>query len=424
MFRRNLSPFLRKALDDSPVVLLNGARQTGKSTLVQSGMLGDYPARYLTLDELTIQAAAETDPAGFLAELGEPLIIDEVQRAPDLFPAIKLEVDRGRRPGRFLLTGSANVMLLPHLSESLAGRMEILTLWPLSQGEIEGVSEGFVDAVFEDPLPALSEGPEEETTLTDRLLLGGYPEALSRGTEARRRAWFESYLTTILQRDVRDLSNIEGLTELPRLLALLASRAASLSNYAELSRSMSMPQSTLKRYLALLQATFLVQTVPAWSGNLGKRLVRSPKLVLCDTGLMANLQGINAGRLTEDPGLRGPLLENFVVMELRKQSTWSHTRPQILHFRTQTGDEVDVVLEDAAGRIVGIEVKSSATIGGRDFKGLSTLADAVGNRFRRGVVLYTGTIEVPFGKRMHAMPVSALWRLGATGNGVTKAGRL
>lgn len=409
MYRRNIAPLVREALQDTPVVLLNGARQTGKSTLVRGGMLENSDARYLTLDEAGVLAAAEADPAGFLSGLGGPVILDEVQRSPGLFPAIKAEVDRDRRPGRFLLTGSANVLLLPRLSESLAGRMEILTLWPLSQGEIEGVQEGFVDAVFsKDPI-SFQQEPEGTSDLPGRLLRGGYPEAHARGSEARRRAWFGSYVTTILQRDVRDLSNIEGLTDLPRLLSLLAARSASLVNYAELSRSASMPQSTLKRYVSLLQATFLVRTLPAWSSNLGKRLVRSPKLLLCDTGLISSLQGLSAERLASDPVLVGPLLENFVAVELQKQSAWSATQPRPFHFRTQTGQEVDIVLEDAAGRVVGVEVKASATVGARDFRGLRALAEASGDRFRRGVVLYTGRTAVPFGENLHALPVSSLW---------------
>ena len=413
MYRRNIAPLVREALQDTPVVLLNGARQTGKSTLVRGGMLGNSDTRYLTLDEAGVLAAAEADPAGFLSGLTGPVILDEVQRSPGLFPAIKAEVDRDRRPGRFLLTGSANVLLLPRLSESLAGRVEILTLWPLSQGEIEGVEERFVDAVFSaDPLPFLEE-QDEPLGLYDRLLRGGFPEALARGSEARRRAWFGSYVTTILQRDVRDLSNIEGMTDLPRLLSLLAARSASLVNYAELSRSASMPQSTLKRYVSLLEATFLVRTLPAWSSNLSKRLVRSPKLLLCDTGLISSLQGLSAERLASNPVLVGPLLEIFVAMELQKQSAWSATQPRLFHFRTQTGQEVDVVLEDAAGRVVGVEVKASATVGARDFRGLRALAEASGDRFRRGFVLYTSRTTVPFGENLHALPVSSFWSMPA-----------
>lgn len=414
MYRRNVADVLEEALADSPVVLLNGARQTGKSTLVRSGMVAGFSGRYLTLDDAGVLSAAATDPAGFLAGLGRPVVLDEVQRAPDLFLAIKAEVDRDRRPGSFLLTGSANVLLLPRLSESLAGRMEVHTLWPLSQGELEGVREGFVDAAFSGGAPPAFLDAEDPPRLFERVLRGGFPEVVGRESAGRRRAWFDSYVTTILQRDVRDLANIERLTEMPRLLSLLATRAASLLSYSDLSRAAAMPQSTLKRYMALLETVFLVQTLPAWSANLGKRLVKSPKSILCDTGLAAHLQGVDAQRLSAEPVLAGPLLENFVAMELKKQMTWSETRPNLYHFRTQAGREVDLVLEDAAGRLVGVEVKSAATASAGDFRGLRALADATGDRFRRGILLYTGRESVPFGEKMHALPVSSLWRWNAT----------
>lgn len=413
MIHRHITDALRAALADSRVVLLNGARQTGKTTLVQWLSSKEHPARYLTLDDAATLSAARADPTAFIGGLDGPVVLDEVQRAPELFPAIKLAVDRKRQAGRFLLTGSANVMLLPRLSESLAGRMEILTLWPLSQGEIDGSREGFIDAVFGDKLPNLPGPLEDRSALLARALRGGYPEAVSRRDAARRRAWFASYVTTILQRDVRDLANIEGLSAMPRLLSILAARASSLANASELSRSAAMPLTTIKRYLVLLETTFLIQTVPPWSGNLGRRLVKTPRLILGDTGLLAHLTGLTPERLRADAGQIGPLLENFVMMELRKQAAWSETRTEIFHFRALTGQEVDIVLEDDAGRLVGIEVKAASTVGGHDFKGLNALAEAVPKRFHRGILLYTGTEALPFGPRFHALPMSALWKLGA-----------
>jgi hypothetical protein len=370
---------------------------------------GERRCRYLTLDDVSVLSAARRDPAGFVAGLEGPIILDEVQRAPELFLAIKSEVDRSPSPGRFLLTGSADVLLLPRLSESLAGRMEILTLWPFSQGEITGTRESFLDVVFAQPAPRLPVNWEDRASLVARVLLGGYPPVLNRPTQERRRAWFGSYLTTTVQRDVRDLANIEDLTALPRLLSLVAARSCSLLNFAELSRSIGIPQSTLKRYLTLLETTFLVQLLPAWSANLGKRLVKSPKILLNDTGLMAHLLGLNEERLKADPALMGPLLENFVALELRKQAAWSQTRPQAFHFRLPAGEEADLVLEDAAGNLVGIEVKARATVTAKDFKGLRALAHLVGDRFRRGIVLYAGGSSVPFGANLHAVPVGALW---------------
>jgi predicted AAA+ superfamily ATPase len=410
MILRHLTERLLAALADSPVVFLRGARQTGKSTLVQRLAGREHPARYLTLDDATILAAAREDPAGFLSDLEGPVILDEVQRAPALLPAIKIAVDRDRRPGRFLLTGSADVLLLPRLAESLAGRMEILTLWPFSQGEIHGRRERFVDRMFArspgfkaDPATGISD-------LTDRLLKGGYPEAMTRSSRARRDAWFGSYVTTILQRDVRDLASIEHLTALPRLLALLAARSATLLNVSEISRSLAIPYATLNRYLSLLETTFFFQPVPAWSANLGKRLVKSPKVSLIDTGLAAHLLGISRQRLKSDRTLGGHLWESFVVAEIRKQIGWSRVVPSLFHFRERTGLEVDIVLEDSRGLVVGIEVKASMTVLSSDFKGLRFLKETLGDRFRRGVVLYVGNEVVPFGGKLAALPMSTLWQ--------------
>ncbi len=413
MYKRFLRPLLLAALEDTPVVFLNGARQTGKSTLVRDLAEGERPARYLTFDDAAVLAAARHDPAGFIAGLEGPVIIDEVQLVPDIFPALKFAVDRDRRPGRFLLTGSANVLLLPRVSESLAGRMEILTLWPLSQGEIEGIEENLVDRLFSTPftLPQTSsKGAGTRADLLDRVARGGYPEAFGRKTEERRRDWFGSYITTILQRDVREIANIEGLTDLPRVLKLLATRASSLHNLADISRSIDIPQSTLRRYLTLLEATFLLSPLPAWSSNMGKRMIKAPKLALSDTGLLTYLLGANKERLAQDSDALGRSLENFVVTELRKQSSWGKTKPQLFHFRMQAGQEVDVVMEDAAGHLIGVEVKASATVTSGDFKGLRALQELTGNRFIRGVMLYTGTEAVPFGADLFALPIASLWR--------------
>lgn len=412
MIQRNLAPALQEALSDRPVVLLNGARQVGKSTLAQSVADGER-AQYLTLDDATVLAAASSDPGGFIAGLGGPVILDEVQRAPGLFPAIKLAVDRDRRPGRFLLTGSADVFLLPTVSESLAGRMEILTLLPLSQGELEGTREGFVDALFGPALPSQALPAIDRADLFHRVIVGGFPELTGKVSATRRRAWHRSYVTTILQRDIRDLTNIDDISALPRLLSLLAARATTLLNYSELSRSAGIPATTLKRYFLLLEATFLVQTLPAWSANLSKRLVKSPKILLADTGLLSALLGIEGERLEEEPRLTGPLLESFVLTEIRKQIAWSRAQPQMFHYRTQTGQEIDLLLEDDRGRVAGIEVKAAATVQEKDIRVLLELSVALGRKFTRGVVLYTGDRVVPFSEKIFAVPVQALWTWGA-----------
>ena len=406
---RHLTDKLLASLGDSPVVLLHGARQCGKSTLVRHLGRNGHPGRYVTLDDAAVLSAVHSDPAGFLAGIDGPLMIDEVQRAPELFVAIKAAVDRSREPGRYLLTGSANVLFVPRLAESLAGRMEILTLWPFSQGELALRRETFLDAVFAArlPLPERSELPPAR--LYDMLLAGGYPPALRRPALERRHAWFGSYVTTILERDVRDLANVEALRSLPRLLALIAARSASLLNFSELSRSAGIPQSTLKRYFTLFEATFLARLVPAWSTNSAQRLLKSPKVFLVDTGLAGYLLGLDAERIASDAPLRGALLETFVAAELSKQISWSPREIRLYHFRQTAGAEVDFVLEGPGGEVAGIEVKSSHTVTGHDFKGLRALAEIAGRRFRRGIVLYTGPEAVPFGANLHALPLAALW---------------
>lgn len=409
MLRRNLTPRIVAATRDTPVVLLHGARQTGKSTLVKQ--IGGAARAYVTLDETTALASASHDAASFLQSFDGPIVLDEVQRAPGLFTAIKASVDRDRTPGRYLLTGSANVLLVPRVSESLAGRVEILTLWPLSQGEIGGRSERFIDAVFGARAPRVPKAERSGGSLSERILAGGYPEPLARKDAARRGAWFESYLTTVLQRDVRELANIDGLTELPRLLALLASRTSGLLNFADIARGLSMSQSTLKRYFALLESTFLVVLVPAWATNMGLRLTKAPKLMLADTGLACHVLGMNAQRMKTDANLRGALLENFVAMELTKQLAWAETRARLFHFRTTAGREVDLVLEDSAGRIVGIEVKAAGSVGDDDFRGLRALQEAAGDRFHRGIVLHDGEEGIQFAPQLMAAPGDWLWRV-------------
>ena len=419
MLQRNLTVPLIEALSDSPVVFLQGPRQSGKSTLAQ-WTLRERPARYLTLDDAGVLSAADRDPAAFLSGLDGPVILDEVQLAPGLFRAIKGEVDRGRKPGRFLLTGSANVLLLPQVSEALAGRMEVLTLWPFSQGELAGLREGVIDALFESKfhVPAKKVQEGRESSLIERVLTGGYPEiALARSSSARRQAWFGSYIATILQRDIRAMADIEGLTQLPRLLSLLATQSSGLLNIAELSRDAGISQPTLKRYLSLLQAAYLFVPLTAWSGNLRKRLIKSPKAYLCDTGLLSYLLGIDDADSLRASVHAGAILESFVAQELRKEIGWSRLRPALHYFRTAAGKEVDFLLEDRKGRVVGIEVKASATLRSDDLRGLEELAAGLGHRFHRGVVLYQGEETVPFAANLHGLPIDTLWRVGRPATG-------
>lgn len=409
MYSRHVHALLAEALTDTPVVVLNGARQTGKSTLVQA-LASEPPRRYLTLDDRVLLAAAKSDPTGFVAGLSGPVVIDEVQRAPELFLDIKAVVDRDRTPGRFLLTGSANVLLLPGLADSLAGRMEIVHLWPLSGGELAGHAHtNLADQLFQGPLDHWTVPPCERSVLMHHLLQGGFPEAVARTTPRRRAAWFASYLETILQRDVRDLAQLEQLTELPHLLQLLATRSATLLNQAELARASGLSQSTLKRYLSLLETLFLVHRVPAWARNPGKRLVKSPKVFLPDTGLLTWLLDMNTDGLSAAPGLPVQVVETYVAAELLKHLSFSNLGLSLHHYRTQTDIEVDFVLENRLGQLTGIEVKASASVDSSAFKGLRHLQETEPDKFQRGVVLYGGRELVPFGQDLWAVPLSLWW---------------
>ena len=425
MLHRQLTQSISESLADTPVVLLHGARQTGKSTLMRS--LAGADARYFTLDDAAVLSAVRQDPAGFLAANAGSLLIDEVQRAPELFLAMKHEVDLARMAGhpvngRFLLSGSANVLLLPRLADSLAGRMEIHTLWPLSQSEMR-VTGGqkpanFIDALFA-PGPAiihagaqrsgLTINTTDRTELITQLLAGGYPEAVARTSEKRRTAWFDAYLQTIVQRDIRDIAQIDGSVQMPQLLTALAHKATGTLNAAEVSRTLGLPQTTLKRYLHLLQTVFLITPLPAWTPRASHRAQKSPKLFFNDSGLMAHLLGLSAQPLNNAAGLPGPLLETFVHAELQKQCAWASTACELMHYRTSTGIEVDFIAQDRQGRVVGIEVKSSSQASANDFKGLRHLRDIVGEQFYRGVVLHPGKESIAFDLQLASVPLGALW---------------
>jgi len=396
------------ALQESPVIMLIGARQTGKSTLAKLlAESKEWYAQYTTLDDLTIKSAALMDPHGFISNLSLPLVIDEVQLAPELLPAIKLLIDHNRKPGQFLLTGSANVLTLPKVSESLAGRVELFTLFPLSQGELIGKKENFIDRSFSGSLKIIPATAEND--IWERVVDGGFPEVLQRTSYERKQVWSRDYITTMLQRDIRELTQISGLAIIPRFLELLAPRVGASHNATEMSRAMQIPQTSIKRYMSLFEATFLIHRLLPWSTNLGKRLVKTPKLYFNDTGLAAHLTGQTTDALRAKSLLFGPLLENFVLNELRKQATWSQRSPRFYHLRTQSGIEVDFILEAQNGDCVGIEVKAAGTVRADDFKGCQWMQDQLGHKLVAGIVLYLGKKIVPFGQKFWAMPVSAIW---------------
>lgn len=401
---------VRESLAESPVVAIVGARQVGKSTLVKELIQKGHQAEYITFDDPATREFATAEPRAFLERFEGNVALDEVQLVPELMRAIKISVDRDRRPGRFLLTGSANVLTIPRVAESLAGRMELHTLWPLSQGELERRRETFIDRIFDAKTLQYGEHAAIRDDVVTRALIGGYPEAVARSPRPRMR-WFRSYLDTVIQRTAREIREIERTAELPRILGALAGRPGSILNRAELSRVLGINVKTLDRYLTLLDQIFLVRLLPAWQQNIGKRLVKHPKVLLDDTGLLGFLSGISADRFKVDPAFAGPVLENFVGLELLKQIGWSTDAPNLYHFRSHEGDEVDFVLERREGTLVGIEVKAGPNIQSADFKGLAALLAARPKKVVRGVLLYTGSTTVPHGPGLLALPMTALWRM-------------
>jgi uncharacterized protein len=408
LFPRASRSLVAEALADTRVVLLMGARQVGKSTLAEEIVRTDHPATMINLDEQPQREAALADPEGFIAGLERPALIDEVQRGgPDLFLAIKSVVDADRSPGQFLLTGSANVLRTRKVWEALTGRIELVNLGPLTQAEMEGSSLNFVDAVFAGEPPQVEGAPKGRDALLGRLVAGGYPEARLRSPKRRAR-WFDSYLKTTLERDLKDISQARKLDETPRLLRLIASQAANLFSANKLSRRLSIHNQTVDSHVSLLEAIFLVQRLPAWTPGIGNREIHHPKLYVSDTGLLLHLLGANEKRLREDDQITGKALENFVAMELVRHADSSEESPKAYHYRRER-DEIDVVLENRAGDICAIEVKASATIRDKDWGALARLRDARSKTFRCGVLFYTGAQTVPLGDRLYAVPLSGLW---------------
>jgi predicted AAA+ superfamily ATPase len=405
LFPRFSADRVTAALRDTPVVMVNGPRQCGKTTLVRDFVSGERT--YVTLDDDTVLEGVRADPVGFIRGL-DVSTIDEVQRAPDLLRAIKRSVDQDRRSGRFLLTGSANVLTLPTVSESLAGRIEVVTLLPLARAEIRGKKPGFLRKAF---ASALVRPPEEMIghALAEAVLSGGYPEMLQRREPGRRRAWARDYVKAIVQRDVRDIADVERFDQMSRLLQVLAHHSGQLTNFTQIGGQLGLDDKTTKKYVAIFEQLFLVRRLEPWFRNRLKRLVKTPKLHFLDSGLLAAILGITAERIDRDRTLLGPLLEAFVFSEVLKQNTWLDETCTVFHYRDKDQDEVDIVIENEAAGLVGIEVKAAATVTAGDFKGLRKLADAARDNLKLGIVLYDGDSTVPFGDRMFAAPVSCLW---------------
>ncbi|HPC83642.1 MAG TPA: ATP-binding protein [Thermoanaerobaculaceae bacterium] len=409
LYPRFAAAALTGALAEAPVVLIHGPRQCGKTTLAQE-IAASKGYAYFSFDDALALGAATADPVGFVADLPEHCILDEVQRAPALFTAIKAAVDRARRPGRFLLTGSANVLLVPKLADSLAGRMEILRLHPLAQCELAGDPPGFLDALFAGRFRARSYGRLGKE-LAARIAAGGYPAALRRAAPRRRATWYRDYIETLVQRDVRDLARIASLDALPRLLTLAAGQTARLLNVSDLAAPFQLSRPTIKDYVTLLERVFLIEQLVPWHSNRLSRLVKTPKLHLGDTGVACALLGLDAEALWQDREVLGQLLETFVFQELRRQASWRDDDIRFHHFRDKDGAEVDLVLERGGRELAGVEVKAAATVTAADFRALRKLQRAAGKRFVAGVVLYDGEASVGFGDGLFAVPIRALWDL-------------
>lgn len=388
---RRIADGLREALQDTPVVVVQGPRQSGKSTLVQQ--VCDLP--YVTLDDSLALSAALQSPESWLKSFANGAVIDEVQRAPSLMRSIKAVVDKDRRPGRFVLTGSANVLLIPKLSDSLAGRMEVFTLWPLSQQEINRSPQGFVDRW-------LSGSFGDSASFTqDQILAGGFPEPVGRPSASRRKAWFQSYIRALMDRDVRDLAQIEGLHSLPNLLQVLAKNPYAVQNITQLSRDTGIPATSLTRYLSLLEAVYLIHSVPAWTALKNGKAAKTSRVAFADLGIWNYLSG--SGKL--------PLAawENFVAMELVKQSAACENEYEVMHFRSTRQYSVPVVVGLADGRIMGITVVDRELAEPSDFEGLRFLRDVAGDQFAKGCVLTLGEQSGFVDEQLSYAPVSTLW---------------
>ena len=409
LYPRFTEQALLEALEDTPVVLIHGSRQCGKTTLAQS--IGEKLGyHYISFDDDNQLQAAKADPVGFIHGLPEKTILDEIQRTPELFTSIKISVDQNRKSGRFILTGSANVLLLPQLADSLAGRMEIVQLRPLARCEIAGQKPALIEQLFSADFGGASNQnnyPRLGESLPDTICQGGYPAAIARSTAKRRGAWYRDYIKTIIQRDVQDIANIQNLDVLPKLLALAASQTARLFNAADLASPFSISRPTIREYLALLEQIFLIEQLQPWHSNRLSRLIKTPKMHLADTGLACSLLGVTSKILWKNKTLLGQLLETFVYQELKKHADWYSEAINFYHFRNKDKVEVDMILQ-RGNILAGIEVKASATVRQSDFKGLNKLKNASDEQFAAGVVFYDGENILSFGDRLFALPISTL----------------
>lgn len=408
---RHARDLIEETLEDTPITVIQGARQVGKSTLVRE-VVARRDATVLSLDATAAYNAARADPDAFVRQAENLLVIDEVQRVPELVRAMKDAVEEDRRPGRFLVTGSADLLQIPGTEESLAGRAETVVLYGLSQGELAGQKEDFFDRLLAGDHKELSTrvGTMSREDYLEAICAGSYPEPMSR-VGRRRNAWFDNYVNRIMTRDVRDLSHLAHLDRLPTLLRLLAANTSGELVKARVANDAGIPETSLSGYLNLLETLYLIHVLPAWGENLTKRVIGRPKVSLLDTGLAARLNHVTPNAMA--PGgvsdAAGGLFESFVAGELRRQLVWAETPAWLFHFRDRDGLEVDIIVESDSRQVAGVEMKAAGSVSQGDFKGLTFLRDKLKGRFAMGVVLYTGKQPLPFGDRLWALPYSALW---------------
>lgn len=406
MYPRFVENKVREKLSVARVVFISGPRQSGKTTLAQKFTSDNMP--YFSLDDDTTREAALGDPVGFVRNLDQA-VIDEVHRVPELILAIKLSVDADSRSGRFLLTGSADFLKSPKIADSLAGRISIIRLLPLSQSELKNSHSSFLSDVFTQKMPVSTNNLMIDQELIKAVLAGGYPEALTLPIGRHRQDWYLDYVDAIIRRDFYDIARIDQIDAMPRLIRILAEYSGQLANYSRIGNKADMNHVTTRKYAGVFEHVYLVHSLLPWFTNRLKRIAKSPKLHFLDSGLLASLMGVSQEYINHDRTLFGPILESFVLGELLKLASWSEERYFFWHFRQNDKQEVDVVIEDLRGYIVGVEVKASASVYQKDFAGLRSLAHACGDKFALGVVLYNHDQTVPFGERLVAAPVSTLW---------------
>jgi predicted AAA+ superfamily ATPase len=408
LFTRRIRPIVVEALEDARIVLISGARQVGKTTLSMEIAATDHPMRTLTLDDGPTREAALQDPAGFIAGLDAPVLIDEIQRAPGLLLEIKKVVDHDTTPGRFLLTGSANVLSSKRVIDALTGRIDRIRMWPLARSEIVGGELNVVDELLAGRAPQLDGALVGRRAFSSVIAEGGYPEARLRPPGRSRERWFENYIDTALERDLREIADARRIDEMGRLLRLLASQSANLLSYRAVGRRLEMHHDTVQAYVTLLEQMFLVQRLPAWRPGLGARESSRPKVYVCDPGMLAYLLGADVERIERDDQVTGKACETLVAAELLKHASWANSAIRAYHYQRERED-IDFVLENRAGDLAAIEVKAKASLDSKDWKWLAALRDASSDRFKSGIVIYSGDQTIPLGDRLWAVPYAGLW---------------